>query len=134
ANADEDTQHFHIGGPLRQRRVKTAATLFNGWEVETRGIRDRLQEIGIACIGIRSRNGRVLIYTQGRDRLLEDKVWIKIRVMPVVAVACPPAGVDGKLRQVSEPVSNQVGIDASRSAAHQRAKRIEICRSRSLGD
>src|SRR5206468_3599825 len=38
ANADEDTQHFHIGGPLRQRRVKTAATLFNGWEVETRGI------------------------------------------------------------------------------------------------
>ena len=43
-----------------------------------------------------------------RDGLLEDKVWIKIRVMPVVAVARPPAGVDGKLGQVSEPMSDQV--------------------------
>ncbi len=42
ADAHQDTQHFHIGGPLRQRRVKAAATLFNGWEVETRRIRDRL--------------------------------------------------------------------------------------------
>ena len=42
ANAHQDTQHFHIGGPLRQRRVKAAATLFNGWKVETRRIRDRL--------------------------------------------------------------------------------------------
>src|SRR5206468_4497090 len=44
------------------------------------------------------------------------------------------AGVDGKLRQVGEPVSNQGWIDSRRGAAHQRAKRIEICRSRSFGD
>src|SRR4030095_4181732 len=54
--------------------------------------------------------------------------------MAVVAVARPPAGVDGKLRQVSEPVSDQVRIDSCRSAAHQSAKRVEVGRSRSLGD
>ena len=54
--------------------------------------------------------------------------------MPVVAVARPPTGIDGKLRQVSEPMSDQVWIDSGRGAAHQSAKRIEICRSRSLGD
>src|SRR5215467_4465271 len=54
--------------------------------------------------------------------------------MLVVAVARPPTGIDGKLRQVSEPMSDQVWIDSRRGAAHQRAKRIEICRSRSLGD
>src|ERR1041385_8457845 len=52
--------------------------------------------------------------------------------MAVVAVACPPTGVDGKLRQISEPMSDQVWIDSCGSAAHQSAKRIEICRSCSL--
>ena len=74
--------------------------------METRRIRDRLQEIGIACIGVGSRNGCVLIYSQSREDMLEDKDWIKIRVMLVVALAGPPARVDGKLRQVSEPLSN----------------------------
>ena len=41
-DADQDSQHFHIGGPLRQRWIKAVATLFNGWEVESRSIRDRL--------------------------------------------------------------------------------------------
>src|SRR5438552_12209144 len=76
----------------------------------------------------------MLIYEQARDRLREDMVCIKIRVMTVVAIAGPPAGIDRKLRQVSEPTSDLVWIDAGRGAAHQRAKRIEICRSRSLGD
>ena len=61
----------------------------------------------------------MLVYAQGRDGLLEDKVWIKIRVMPVVAVARPPTGVDGKLRQVGEPVPDQVWINSRRGAAHQ---------------
>src|SRR6266516_6075353 len=60
-------------------------------------------------------------------------VWIKIWVMAVVAITGPPAGVDGKLRQVREPVSDQGRINSRRGAAHQSAKRIEICRSRSLG-
>src|SRR5438876_11820898 len=54
--------------------------------------------------------------------------------MAVVAVARPPTGVDGKLRQVREPMSNQVWIDSRRSAAHQSAKLIEIGRNSSLGD
>src|ERR1041385_5700717 len=53
--------------------------------------------------------------------------------MAVVAIASPPTGVDGKLRQVSEPMSDQVRIDSCGSAAHQSAKRVEVCRSRSLG-
>ena len=61
-------------------------------------------------------------------------VWIKIRVMAVVAIARPPAGVDRKLREVSEPMADQVRIDSCGGAAHQSAKRIEVCRSRSLGD
>src|SRR5947207_11529315 len=72
ANAHEDTQHFHISGPLRQRWIEAVATLFNGWKVETRRVRDRLQELRMACIGVRSRNCRVLIYEQARDRLRED--------------------------------------------------------------
>ena len=42
ADADQDTQDFRIGRPLRQRRVQAVATLFNGWKVESRRIRDRL--------------------------------------------------------------------------------------------
>src|SRR6266508_2668185 len=53
--------------------------------------------------------------------------------MAVVAVARPPAGVDGKLRQIGEPVSDQVRISARGRAAHQSAKWVEICRGRSLG-
>ncbi len=61
-------------------------------------------------------------------------VWIKIRVMAVVAVARPPAGINRELGQVGEPVPDQSGVNSGGSAAHQGAKRIEICRSRSLGD
>src|SRR5438093_12503987 len=61
-------------------------------------------------------------------------VWVKIRVMAVVAVAGPPAGINRKLRQVCEPVPDQGRIDSRRGAAHQGTKRIEIRRSRSVGD
>ena len=84
-----------MGRPLCQRGVQAVATLFNGRKVETRSIRDRLQEIGIRCIRIGPGNRRVLVYRQSRDSLRKDMVWIKIRVMAVVAVARPPAGVHG---------------------------------------
>ena len=61
-------------------------------------------------------------------------VWIKIRVMAVVAIARPPTGVDRELRQVGEPMPDQGRVNPGGGAAHQGAKRIEICRSRSLGD
>ena len=53
--------------------------------------------------------------------------------MAVIAVARPPAGINGELGQVGKPVSDQAGVDSGGSAAHQGAKRIEICRSRSFG-
>src|SRR5947207_14677256 len=54
--------------------------------------------------------------------------------MTVIAITGPPAGVDGKLRQVGESSSDQVRIDSRRGTAHQSAKWIEIYGSRSLGD
>src|SRR5215472_9817256 len=60
-------------------------------------------------------------------------VWIKIRVIAVIAVACPPAGINRELSQVGEPFSDKGRVDSGSSAAHQGAKRIEICRSRSVG-
>src|SRR5512132_1182651 len=51
-------------------------------------------------------------------RLREDMVWIKIRVMAVVAITGPPAGIDGKLRQVGEPMSDLGWIDSRRGATH----------------
>src|SRR6266480_3574247 len=61
-------------------------------------------------------------------------VWIKIRVMAVVAVARPPAGINRELRQVGEPSPDQVPISSPCNTAPQPPKRIEICRSRSLGN
>ena len=61
ANTHQDTQHFHIGGPLRQRGVKAVATLFNGWKVETRRVGDRLQEIRIRGVRIGPGNRRMLV-------------------------------------------------------------------------
>src|SRR5262245_13939507 len=61
-------------------------------------------------------------------------VWIKIRVKAVVAITGPPAGIDGKLREVGEPMSDLVRINSRRSATHQSAKRVQICRTPSPGD
>src|SRR5439155_25892285 len=84
ADTDQDSQHLSTRSSQCHRGVETVATLFNGWKVESSGIRDRLQEIRITCIRIGPGNCRVLIYEQARDRLREDMVWIKIRVMTVV--------------------------------------------------
>src|SRR5215472_18035333 len=61
-------------------------------------------------------------------------VWIKVGVVAVVAITGPPAGIDEKLRQVCEPMSDLVPVNSRRGATHQRAKRVQICRSRSPGD
>src|SRR5205814_7722621 len=61
-------------------------------------------------------------------------VWIKIRVMAVVAITGPPASIDLKLRQVGEPMSDQGSIDSRRGATHQSAKRVQICTRRSPGE
>src|SRR4030095_288752 len=106
----------------------------NGWKVESGRIRDRLQEIRICCVRIGPGNRRMLVYAQRRDSLRKDVVWIKIRVVAVVAVARPPTGINCELGQVGEPMSDQVWVHSGRSAAHQSAKWVEICGRRSMGD
>src|SRR6185436_10844847 len=53
--------------------------------------------------------------------------------MAVVPIPGPPTGIDGKLRQVGKPMSDQVRVDSRRGAAHESAKWVEICGSRSMG-
>ena len=60
-------------------------------------------------------------------------VWIQIRVMAVISVARPPAGINRELSQVSEPMPNQGRVHSRGSAAHQSTKRVEVCWSRSMG-
>ena len=50
-----------MGRPQCLRGVQAGATLFNRWKVETRCVRDRLQEIGISCVSIGPGNRRVLV-------------------------------------------------------------------------
>ena len=61
-------------------------------------------------------------------------VWVKIRVMAVVAITSPPAGIDGKLRQVGEPMADQGSIDSRRGATHQSAKPVQICTPGTSGE
>src|SRR4051812_15923533 len=61
-------------------------------------------------------------------------VWIKIRVMAVVPITGPPAGIDLKLRQVGEPFSDLAPINSRRGTTHQSAKPVQNCRSRSPGN
>src|SRR5262245_409113 len=88
----------------------------------------------MANIRIASRDGRVPICAQTRYRLREDMVWIKVRVVAVVAITGPPAGINEKSRQVGEPMSDHGPINSRRGATHQSAKRVQICRRRSPGD
>src|ERR1043166_5084429 len=76
----------------------------------------------------------MLVNSQRGDGLRKDMVGVKIRVMADIPVARPPTGIDRKLRQVGKPVPYQVRVDPGCSATHQRAKWVEICGSRSLGD
>ena len=86
------------------------------------------------CVGIGSGNRRMLPNRQTWDRLREGEARIQVRVMVIVAIACPPAGIKRELGQVGKPFPDQGGVNSGGGAAHQGAKRIEICRSRSLGD
>lgn len=53
--------------------------------------------------------------------------------MLVVAITRSPTEVYRQLSKIRQPLSNRGGVDSGCATAHQRAKRIEICRIRSLG-
>ena len=86
------------------------------------------------CVGVGSGNRRMLPNRQTWDRLRKGEGRIQVRVMVIVAIACPPAGIKRELGQVGKPFPDQGGVNAGGSAAHQGAKRIEICWICSLGD
>ncbi len=52
ADTDENSQNLSTGGSLGHGRIKAVAALFDGGEVETRGIRDGLKKFWIAGIVI----------------------------------------------------------------------------------
>src|SRR2546426_1039084 len=60
ADAEHDSQHFHVGHPLGQRGIETVATLFDSRKVECCGVGDRLKEVRVVQIGVGSGNCRML--------------------------------------------------------------------------
>src|SRR6266516_2425383 len=89
-----------MSDPLRQRRIKTSATLLDHRKMETRCIGDCLEVIWGVEIIIVSRNGWKLPCTQPRDGLWEGVS--KIGVLRVAAIARPPTGVHSELHEVGE--------------------------------
>jgi len=70
-------------------------------------------------------------FTARVGTLREDMVWIRS------GYGCrrdngSPAGIDGKLRQVGEPMSDQGAIDSRRRATHQSANAVHDLQPRSL--
>ena len=66
----------------------------------------------------------MLVNRQGWDGLWKHMVWIKIRVMAVVAVARPPAGINRELGQVGKPLVYQSWVNPRGGTARQSPKRI----------
>src|ERR1700758_1545156 len=91
-DADQNPQGLHACCSLCHRRIKAGATLFDCGEVEPGCICDRLQEIWIACVGIGSGNGCVLMNCESWDGLRENKVWFEVGGVIPAPVPGPPAG------------------------------------------
>jgi hypothetical protein len=52
ADAEQDPQNFHAAHPLGQRRIQTAAALFDKSKVKTCRVDDRLKEASIVGISV----------------------------------------------------------------------------------
>ena len=59
ADANQDTYHFLIRRPLRQRGIEAVAALFDRRKMESCRIGDRLKKVGIGRVGIGSGNRRM---------------------------------------------------------------------------
>src|SRR5579863_602924 len=107
ADAEQNAQNIYVGNALRQRRIKTAATLLDEGEVESRGECDGLDAVG----NVEGRNvgGTFqVIVCSGNSGAVHDGLGLregkfgKIGVIGGAAVAGPEAGVDGEIHQVGE--------------------------------
>ena len=66
-DAEQDAQNFRVFCPLSELRVEAGATLLDKAKVEARREGDRLDQISVVCVGIRSGNCRMLPNIQGRN-------------------------------------------------------------------
>ncbi len=103
SDANQDAQHFHACRPLGHRGIKAVAALLDCWEMESGGIRNRLQEIRIGCIAVGPRNRPMLPNSKARDR--RRKRVPKIGILTVTAITSPPTPtrIQRELGQVCEP-------------------------------
>src|SRR5438477_5610639 len=95
-DADENSQHFHAGRPLRHRRIEAVSTLLDRGHVESRSVCDCLNMLVRMKIGISSGNCGKLAPMQIRNRLRELETRIKIRIVIPSAVASVPTGIEGQ--------------------------------------
>src|SRR5260370_23084302 len=59
ADADQNSQDFHVVSPLGHRWIKAVTTLLDGRKMESSRVGDHLKKITVRCVIIGSRNGRV---------------------------------------------------------------------------
>ena len=70
-DTEEDAQDFWILYPLSELRVEAGATLLNKAKVEARREGDCVDQVGVVCVCISSRNCRMLPNIQARDWLIK---------------------------------------------------------------
>jgi hypothetical protein len=63
ADGEQDAQNFDAAYSLRQARIQAGATLLNSGEVKSSSVDDRLKEVGVVGINIRSRNRWMLSHS-----------------------------------------------------------------------
>ena len=51
-NADQDPQYFHTRRPLRHRGIQAVPSLLDGRDMDSGGVRDRLQRVGVLRVGL----------------------------------------------------------------------------------
>jgi hypothetical protein len=129
SDADQDSQDFHAGGPLRHRRVEAGTALFDRRHVESRCVGDCLDVVLRGQVGVASGNCWKLSGEQTGHGLRKYEGAIKIRVVRAAPVSGPPARIDRELHEVRES-PNLLG--AGRFAARQSAELVQIGRGFTL--
>jgi hypothetical protein len=111
ADAEQDSQDHRIRDLQGQGRIEAGAALLDRGKMECRGVGDGLNMRVILCVGIGSGDCRMRPFEQVRDGLGKDAEPVEIRIMVWVAVPCPITGVDGKLREIGEPLTDFFSVD-----------------------
>ena len=126
ADAKQDSQDYWIGNPQGQGRVDAGAALLNEAEMERRRVGDGPDVLVRLCIGVGFGDCQKLPLGQVRNRRLKNG-RVNIGVLGAAAIAGPPAGVDGKLQEICEPLTDFCRVDPRRRTAFQSAEFIGAC-------